>query len=154
LIWGFKFDRHCPLPLLTQQFLLLTIILQTFTRIDPPTTAADLDARFDYFSKVVLPSLPRNTSTSTLIFVPSYFDFVRMRNDLHNTPISIGAVSEETPVSVARALSHLFTGRHSVLLYSGPAHHPRRYDIHGVTRVSGLCVRIKVTRLSLFDGPQ
>jgi len=35
LIWGFKFDRNYPLPLLTQQFLLLTIILQTFTRIDP-----------------------------------------------------------------------------------------------------------------------
>jgi len=60
--------------------------------------------RFDYFTKAVLPSLPRNTSTSILIFIPSYFDFVRRRNHLHNTPISIGAISEETPVSsVARA---------------------------------------------------
>jgi len=57
-----------------------------------------------------------------------------MRNHLHNTPISVGAISEETPVSsVARALSHFFTGRHSVL-YSGPAQDFRRY-ICGVTTV-------------------
>jgi len=120
----------------TVQFLLLTTILQTFTRIDPPTSAADTDARFDFFIKAVLPSLPQNTSTSVLTFLPSYFDFVRRRNHLHNTPISVGAISEETPVSsVARALSHFFTGRHSVLLYSRRAHHFRRYDIRGVTRV-------------------
>ena len=59
-----------------------------------------------------------------------------MWNHLHNTPISIGVISEETPVSsVARALSHFFTDRHSVLVYSGRAQHFRRYDIHGVTRV-------------------
>ena len=114
----------------------LTIILQTFTRINPPTSAADRDARFDYFTKAVLPSLPRNTSTSILIFIPSYFDFVRMRNQLHNTPISVGAISEETPVSsVSRARSHFFTGRHSVLLYGGREHHFRRYDICGVASV-------------------
>jgi len=73
LIWGFKFDRQCPLPLLTQQFPLLTPILQTFTRMDPPTSATDPDAHFDFFTKEVLPSLPRNT-TSILIFIPSYFD--------------------------------------------------------------------------------
>ncbi|KAG0136602.1 hypothetical protein HOY82DRAFT_576336 [Tuber indicum] len=110
--------------------------VQIFTRIDPPTPAADPDTRFDYFTKAILPSLLRNTSTSTLIFIPSYFDFVRMRNYLSNAPISIGAISEETPVSsVARARSHFFTGRHSVLLYSERAHHFRRYDIRGVTSV-------------------
>jgi U3 small nucleolar RNA-associated protein 25 len=111
-------------------------VRQIFTRIDPPTPAADPDTRFDYFTKAILPSLLRNTSTSTLIFIPSYFDFVRMRNYLSNAPIPIGAISEETPVSsVARARSHFFTGRHSVLLYSERAHHFRRYDIRGVTSV-------------------
>jgi len=81
-------------------------------------------------------SLPRNTSTSILTFMPSYFDFVRMRSHLHSTPISVVAISEETPVpSVAHPLSHFFTGRHSVLLYSGQGYHIRRYNICGVTRV-------------------
>jgi len=136
LIWGFKFDRQCLLPLITPQFLLLTIMLQTFTRIDPPTSAANPDTRFNYFTKAVLPSLPRNTSTSTLIFIPSYFDFVLIRNHLHNTPSSVGTISEERPVSsVARARLHLFTGCHSDLLYSGRAYHFHRYDICAVTSV-------------------
>ncbi|PWW78986.1 DUF1253-domain-containing protein [Tuber magnatum] len=110
--------------------------VQTFTRIDPLTPAADPDARFDYFTKAILPSLLRNTSTSTLIFIPSYFDFIRMRNHLSNAPISVGAISEETPISsVTRARSHFFTGRHSVILYSGRAHHFRRYEIRGATSV-------------------
>jgi len=59
-----------------------------------------------------------------------------MRNYFYNTPICVGAISEETPVSpVARAWSYFFTVRHSVLLYSGRAHHFRRYDIRGVTGV-------------------
>ena len=132
-----------------------------------------------------------------------------MRNQLHNTPTSVSAISEKTPVSSdSRARSHCFTGGHSVLLYTGRAHHFRCYlrgvasvvfyglpdnslfsrKIAGafirrsmgegritalpmvrvifskwdaiswrgslVARGSGLCVRIKVTRLSLFDGPQ
>ena len=48
---GFKFNRKCHLPLLTQQFLLLTTILPTFSRIDPATSADDPEARFELFTK-------------------------------------------------------------------------------------------------------
>ena len=59
-----------------------------------------------------------------------------MRNDLHNTPSSIGAVSEETSVaSVAGSESHLFTGRQPGPLYSGRAHHFCHYDIRGAACV-------------------
>jgi len=59
-----------------------------------------------------------------------------MQNHLDNTPISVCAISEETPVpSVARALSHFFISRHSVLLYRRSAYHFHHYDVGVVRRV-------------------
>ena len=107
MIWGFKFDRQCPLPLLTQQFPLLTTILQTFARIDPPTSAADADPRFDFFTKAVLPSLPRNTCTGILIFIPSYFDLSECRTT-STTPLSPSVSSrKKRPSPPSRAHCHI-----------------------------------------------
>jgi len=107
LIWGFKFDRQCPLPLLTQQFPLLTTILQTFTRMDPPTSATDPGAHFDFLTKEVLPSLPRNTSTSILIFIPSYFDLSKC-GTTPTTPLSPSVPSrKKRPSPQSRAHSHI-----------------------------------------------
>lgn len=115
-------------PLLTKQ---------TFSRFDSLTPTTDPDARFKYFTTALVPAILRSASTGgTLIFIPSYFDFVRVRNHMDNLAISVGSISEETPVSaVARARSHFLTGRHSVLLYTGRAHHFRRYVLRGATNV-------------------
>ena len=92
----------------------LTIMLQIFTRIDPPTSAAEPDTHFNYFTKGVLPSLPRSTSTSTLIFIPSYFDLIRMRNHLHNTPISVWYHLGRKPGLLHRARTVTFLHRPSL----------------------------------------
>jgi len=112
LIWGFKFDRQCPLPLLTQRFLLLTTILQTFTRIDPPISAADPDARFDFFTKAVLPSLPRNTFTSISTFIPRYLTSSEC-GTTSTTPLSPSVPSRKKHPSPSPTHSHLSSpGRH------------------------------------------
>lgn len=104
------------------------------------------DNRFKYFATAVVPSLTKHpksgaaSNQGVLIYLPTYADFVRVRNYLARSSetqdISFGSISEYTSArDVARARSHFLSGRHSVLLYTERAHHFRRYHLKGVKRV-------------------
>ncbi|RPB10309.1 DUF1253-domain-containing protein [Morchella conica CCBAS932] len=110
-------------------------VRQTFMRFDARAPAQDADARFAFFAAMVLPGLQRSAGGS-VVFVHSYYDFVRVRNHLDGLGLDFGVVSEETAVgAVARARSHFRTGRLKVLLYTGRAHHFRRYEVAGAREV-------------------
>jgi U3 small nucleolar RNA-associated protein 25 len=122
-------------------------IKQTFSKIPAKDPQGDPDARFSFFASIIIPwilRLPRppDGALGVLVFIPSYFDFVRVRNYFSGSPavssIAFGTLSENhtpTDAEVRRARSHFLSGRHSVLLYSGRAHHFYRYLIKGVKRV-------------------
>lgn len=117
-------------------------VKQTFSRLDSPSIETDPESRFTYFTSAIIPTLTRRSkdSAGTLIFIPSYFDFTRVRNYLamseSTSSLSFGAISEHTSVpDASRARSHFITGRHKVLLYTGRAHHFKRFRIKGARKV-------------------
>jgi U3 small nucleolar RNA-associated protein 25 len=117
-------------------------IKQTFSRLESPSFSTDADSRFTYLTTAIIPSLTRRVkdTAGTLIFIPSYFDFVRVRNYFATSDatksLSFGSISEYNEHrDDARARSHFFTGRHSVLLYTERAHHFTRYRVRGVRKI-------------------
>ena len=117
-------------------------ITQIFHRFSSQTPLQDPDSRFNFFTKTILPTYilsPRAPNKGILVFIPNSFDFLRVRNHFAHTlatPIAFGSISEHTPLSdIARARAHFANGRYKVLLYSGRAHHYRRYVIKGTREV-------------------
>jgi U3 small nucleolar RNA-associated protein 25 len=116
-------------------------IKQTFLRFDSPSHLTDPDARFKYFTSTVFPSItrlpkPAEGGPGVLVYIPSYLDFVRVRNSLVDTEIFFASISEYTDqTDVRKARSHFMNGKHALLLYTGRAHHFHRYNIRGVKRV-------------------
>jgi U3 small nucleolar RNA-associated protein 25 len=122
-------------------------IKQTFSRFHCPTVQSDPDARFKFFTATIVPWIlrcprPADGALGILIFIPSYFDFVRIRNYFSTSAtvssIAFGAITENRSPADAetrRARSHFMNGKHSVLLYTGRAHHFYRYVVKGVKSV-------------------
>ncbi|KAI9488556.1 hypothetical protein BDB00DRAFT_38877 [Zychaea mexicana] len=113
-------------------------VQQTFTRVDTTSLAAMDDTRFKYFVEKTLPGLRKSAimQSHTLIFIPSYFDFVRIRNYFEDNMYSYEPLCEyTTPKGITRARGQFFHGRTSFLLYTERVHFFRRLNIRGTFHV-------------------
>ena len=104
-----------------------------FQRFDSSSISRSVDDRFDYFANRVMPDFKKDIMYQTLIFVPSYFDFVRVRNWCNGCDLDFGEISEYSKdKNVAAARDLFFHGEKHFLLYSERAHFYRRFAIKGI----------------------
>ncbi|XP_016084852.1 digestive organ expansion factor-like isoform X2 [Sinocyclocheilus grahami] len=93
----------------------------------------DQDARFQFFVEKILPQYRDSVMSHTFIYVPSYFDFVRLRNYLKKEDVSFASVSEYSQRSeVSRARHYFQKGEKQFMLFSERFHFYKRYTIKGI----------------------
>jgi U3 small nucleolar RNA-associated protein 25 len=108
---------------------------QVFQRVPATSIRTQSQDRLDYFTTKVLPPILRNQQKHTLIFIPSYFDFVALRSYLlkQAEPIDFVSVTEYARTSeVGRGRARFQQGRKPLMLYTGRAHYFHRHNIKGV----------------------
>lgn len=94
------------------------------------------EVRFKYFVNVVLKKILLLNDKHIILFVPNYFDFVKVRNELIKQEVSAVFVSEYSRESeISRGRARFFQGLKNILVYSGRAHFFRRFPIRGGSHI-------------------
>lgn len=108
---------------------------QVFERVTAMAATAP-DARFQHFSDVLWQRMQSTGSSGQLLFVSTYFDFVRVRNFLTAAGADFLHASEYASHSeAARARSRFANGESPLLLYSERAHFYQRPSLRNVQDV-------------------
>ncbi|PWN19410.1 DUF1253-domain-containing protein [Microstroma glucosiphilum] len=113
-------------------------IRSSFLRFDCANPSAEHEVRFQHFTQKTLPNLLKSavSSSRTLIFIPSYFDFVRLQDHMQAQQLSFVAVSEySTGKDIARARQQFAAGKRSFLLVTERFHFYRRYVLRGAQTI-------------------
>lgn len=93
----------------------------------------DQDARFQFFVDKVLPQYRDAVMSHTLIYIPSYFDYVRLRNYLRKEELNCTHICEYSKKSEVSRARHFFqTGDKQFLLFTERFHFYKRYTIKGI----------------------
>ncbi len=107
-----------------------------FHKVDCDEPLGLPDARFSFFINKILPQFRDEQMAHTLIFIPSYFDFVKIRNYFKKNEISSMHCSEYIDKkSVDRARYLFYHGRVHFMLLTERFHFYNRYRIRGITNL-------------------
>lgn len=114
-------------------------VKQIFQRFDAPDPQTNYESRYKFFINSVLPSITKQSSydDGLLIYIPSYFDYVRVKSYMKsNTKFDFVSIDEYSSQSkVSRARHNFLAGRAKMMLYTERMHHFRRFDLSGVKNV-------------------
>ncbi|GFH51910.1 hypothetical protein CTEN210_08386 [Chaetoceros tenuissimus] len=113
----------------------LTKVRQVFQRVPCDSFATQGESRLKYFENIVLPQLLRTKQKHTLIYIPSYFDFISIRNLMLKHEIAqmhfVSVTEYARQSEMNRGRARFFQGRKRIMLYTGRAHFFNRYHIRG-----------------------
>ena len=104
-----------------------------FHRFETDSITKAVDDRFEYFISKVMPDYKKDMMYHTMIFVPSYFDYVRIRNWCHSSDLDFAEICEYTKDNkMAMARDLFFHSEKHFLLYTERAHFFRRFALKGI----------------------
>ncbi|KAM7404033.1 hypothetical protein PAMA_004448 [Pampus argenteus] len=93
----------------------------------------DHDARFQFFIEKVLPQYRDSVMSHTMIYIPSYFDYVRLRNYMKKEEMNFISICEYSSKSEVSRGRHFFQkGDKQFLLFTERFHFYKRYTIKGI----------------------
>ena len=109
---------------------------QVFHRIEVKSLESSFDTRFEYFTNTILPQFKSATMAHCMIYVPSYFDYIRIRNYFKKEEINFTQICEYTKDNkISRARTLFYHGGARFLLYSERAHFFRRMRVKGIRHI-------------------
>uniref|UniRef100_A0A7E4V3T3 U3 small nucleolar RNA-associated protein 25 homolog n=1 Tax=Panagrellus redivivus TaxID=6233 RepID=A0A7E4V3T3_PANRE len=105
-------------------------LTQEFHRFECERPEDQSDLRFEYFTRNILPHL----DSGTMIFVPSYFDFIRLRNYFKKENLSFLQLHEYAKdKKVLRARNMFYKRYRKFIVMTERFHFYKRFVIKGVT---------------------
>ncbi|XP_058186284.1 protein NUCLEOLAR FACTOR 1 isoform X3 [Rhododendron vialii] len=108
-------------------------VRQIYERFDAESAVDVDDARLEYFAKKVFPKIKDSVQGGIMLFISSYFEFVRVRNFLRSQDASFCLLGEYTKQSdISRARVWFFQGSRKIMLYTERAHFYHRYKVRGI----------------------
>ncbi|NXO21783.1 DIEXF factor, partial [Cisticola juncidis] len=137
------FNKHCfnyvgqvavrNVPLTGSISHVVVQLPHVFRRLEADSITSVIDARFQFFIDKVLPEYRDAIMSHTLIYVPSYFDYVRLRNYFKKEDLNFTHICEYTKkAAVCRARRFFLKGEKQFLLFTERFHFYKRYTIKGI----------------------
>ncbi|NWW16778.1 DIEXF factor, partial [Falcunculus frontatus] len=137
------FNKHCfnyagqvavrNVPLTGSISHVVVQLPHVFRRLEAESVASVIDTRFQFFIDKVLPEYRDAIMSHTLIYVPSYFDYVRLRNYFKKEDLNFTHFCEYSKkAAVCRARRFFLKGEKQFLLFTERFHFYKRYTIKGI----------------------
>ncbi|XP_074845683.1 U3 small nucleolar RNA-associated protein 25 homolog isoform X3 [Carettochelys insculpta] len=137
------FNKHCfnyrgqvavrNMPLIGSISRVVVQLPHVFRRLEAESSVSVIDARFQFFIDKVLPEYRDAIMSHTLIYVPSYFDYVRLRNYFKKEELNFTHICEYTKKSgISRARHFFIKGERQFLIITDRFHFYKRYLIKGI----------------------
>ncbi|XP_044140799.1 LOW QUALITY PROTEIN: U3 small nucleolar RNA-associated protein 25 homolog [Bufo gargarizans] len=137
------FNKHCfnysgqvavrNMPITGSISHVLVQLPHVFQRLEADSVLSVIDARFKFFTDKILPQYRDAIMSHTLIYIPSYFDFVRLRNYLQKEELNFTHICEYTDKpGIARARQFFLKGERQFLLVTERFHFYKRYTLKGI----------------------
>ena len=102
-------------------------------RVQVESPSQSVEARLKLFTETIMPRFTKDSMFHTAVFVPSYFDYVKVRNWFKSSNLDYCEVNEYSKdKNIAKARDMFYHNEKHFLLYTERSHFYRRFRLKGI----------------------